>query len=96
MTIVEEVTRRAMDYVRGGMDARAAVQRACAEQLRSGVGDFSESWDTMTSWIPWILAGVAGVVVYRTGVKAHRAASDYISQKRRKFAAAKAAWDAVI
>jgi hypothetical protein len=96
MTIVEEITRRAMDYVRGGMDARAAVRRACAEQVRSGVGDFAANWDTVTSLIPWVLAGVAGIAIYRGAVKAKTAASDFIAEKRRKFSAAKAAWDAVL
>lgn len=96
MTIVKQVTQKAMDYVRGGMNAKDAVRRACAESLRGGVGDFAESWDTLTSWLPWILAGVAGIAIYRTGAKVHRAASDYIAQKQRKYAAAKAAWDAVI
>ncbi len=96
MTAVELATQKAMEYVRNGMDSRQAVRRACEDVLRSGVGDFSEGWDTFTTWVPWILAGIAGIAVYRTGVKVHRAASDYIAQKRRKFVAAKAVWDAVV
>lgn len=97
MTIVEAATRRTMDYIRSGMDPKEAVRRACNEAiLDGGLEGFSEGWDTLTTWIPWILTGVAGVVIYRTGVKAHRAASDYIAQKKRKFSAAKAAWDAVL
>lgn len=96
MTAAERATEKAIEYIRGGMDARKAVRQAASEVLRSGVGDFAEGWDTFTTWAPWVLAGIAGVVIYRTGQKVHRAASEYVAQKRRKYAAAKAAWDAVV
>ena len=101
MTITEAAIQKAMNYVQSGMDSKDAVRRACREVCdealsRGGVGDFAEGWDTFTTWAPWILAGIAGVVIYRTGVKAHKAASEYIAQKRRKFVAAKAVWDAVV
>jgi hypothetical protein len=95
----KQAVGRALEYVREGVPPKEAVRRACREltyEHAVGVGDFASSWDTLTTWLPWILAGVAGVVVYRTGVKAHRAASDYIATKRRKFAAAKAVWDATL
>jgi hypothetical protein len=95
----KEATQRALEYIREGVPAKEAVRRACADLVRErtvGMGDFAESWDTMTSILPWVLAAIAGVVIYRTGVKAHRAASDYIETKRRKFAAAKAVWDATL
>ncbi len=97
--VAKEATQRALEYIREGVPAKEAVRRACADLVREravGMGDFSESWDTMTSIMPWILAGIAGIVIYRTGVKAHRAASEYIGQKRRKFAAARAVWDATL
>lgn len=97
-TTAREATARALEYVREGVPAKEAVRRACSEMAleHSVMGDFSEGWDTLTTWVPWILAGVAGIAIYRTGVKAHRAASDYIATKRRKFAAARAVWDATL
>ncbi len=100
MTAAEAATQKATAYIRSGMAPREAIRRACKEvcdaALAGGVGDFAEGWETFTTYAPWIAAGIAGIFLYRTGVKAKRAATDYIEQKRRKFAAAKAVWDATL
>lgn len=94
MTTVEAATERALAYVRGGMDPDVAVSRACAEANSGGLGDWSEGWDTFTTYAPWVGAAIATYFLYRGAVKVKRATGEYIERKRRQTRAAKAAWDA--
>lgn len=99
MTAVErEAVNRALESIREGVPVRQAIRSACRglSYEHATMGDFQEGWDTLTTWLPWIGAGIAGIFVYRGAVKAHRVASDYIGKKRRQYAAAKAVWDATL
>lgn len=88
----------AMRYIKAGMAPAAAIDKACDEVAANAVGaplgDFSEGWDTFTTYAPWIGAAIAAWLLYRGAVKVKRAGGEYIERKRRQTRAAKAAWDA--